>query len=60
VRERHQRPRVKDLGSKWKIFFWDYSSGKRCGHTKSWAKSRYPTRAEAQREADLYSGAVAE
>jgi hypothetical protein len=34
VRERHQRPRVKDLGSKWKVFYWDYSSGKRCPHTK--------------------------
>jgi integrase len=54
VRERHQRPRVKDLGSKWKIFYWDYSSGKRCAHTKSWAKSRFPTWAEAQREADQF------
>ena len=27
VRERHQRPRVSDLGTKWKIFYWDYSSG---------------------------------
>ena len=54
VRERHQRPRVQDLGTKWKIFYWDYSSGKRCGHTKSWAKSKFPTRAEAQREADQF------
>jgi integrase len=54
VRERHQRPRVKDLGSKWKIFYWDYSSGKRCAHTKSWAKNRFPTWAEAQREADQF------
>jgi integrase len=54
VRERHQRPRVKDLGSKWKVFYWDYSSGKRCAHTKSWAKSRFPTWAEAQREADQF------
>ena len=54
VRERHQRPRVKDLGNKWKIFYWDYSSGKRCAHTKSWAKSKFPTWAEAQREADQF------
>ena len=27
ARERHQRPRVSDLGTKWKIFYWDYSSG---------------------------------
>jgi len=54
VRERHQRPRVQDLGTKWKVFYWDYSSGKRCGHTKSWAKSKFPTRAEAQREADQF------
>jgi hypothetical protein len=47
-------PRVKDLGSKWKIFYWDYSSGKRCAHTKSWAKNRFPTWAEAQREADQF------
>src|SRR5215471_2191537 len=49
VRERHQRPRVKDLGTKWKIFYWDYSSGKRCAHTKSWAKNKFPSWAEAQR-----------
>jgi len=54
VRERHQRPRVKDLGTKWKIFYWDYSSGKRCAHTKSWTKSKFPTWAEAQREADQF------
>jgi integrase len=45
---------VKDLGNKWKIFYWDYSSGKRCPHSKSWAKSKFPTWAEAQREADQF------
>jgi integrase len=54
VRERHQRPRAKDLGNKCKIFYWDYSSGKRCARTKSWAKSKFPTWAEAQREADQF------
>ena len=47
-------PRVKDLGNKWKIFYWDYSSGKRCAHTKSWAKSKFPSWAEAQPEADQF------
>ena len=54
VRERHQRPRVGDLGTKWKIFYWDYSSGSRRGRTKSWAKSLAPTRIEAQRLADQF------
>ena len=54
VRERHQRPRVSDLGTKWKIFYWDYSSGKRRGRTKSWAKSLVPTKTEAQRLADQF------
>jgi hypothetical protein len=54
VRERHQRPRVSDLGTKWKIFYWDYSTGSRRGRTKSWAKSLVPTRTEAQRLADQF------
>lgn len=54
VRERHQRPRVSDLGTKWKVFYWDYSSGKRRGRTKSWAKNLVPTRTEAQRLADQF------
>lgn len=54
VRERHQRPRVRDLGTKWKIFYWDYSPGKRRGRTKSWAKNSVPTRIEAQRLADQF------
>ncbi len=58
VRERHQRPRVSDLGTKWKIFYWDYSSGKRRGHTKSWGKDLVPTKTEAQREADRFMDSV--
>lgn len=54
MRERHQRPRVSDLGTKWKIFYWDYSSGKRRGRTKSWAKNLVSTRTEAQRLADQF------
>jgi integrase len=54
VRERYQRPRIRDLGNKWKIFYWDYSSGKRSGRTKSWSKNSALTRAEAQRLADHF------
>jgi integrase len=54
VRERYQRPRIRDLGTKWKIFYWDYSAGKRLGRTKSWSKSSAPTRAEAQRLSDQF------
>ena len=58
VRERHQRPRVSDLGTKWKIFYWDYSSGNRRGRTKSWGKDLVPTKTEAQREADRFMDTV--
>jgi integrase len=54
VRERYQRPRVRDLGTKWKIFYWDYSSGKRRGRTRSWSKNSAASRAEAQRLADQF------
>ena len=54
MRERHQRPRVQDLGTKWRICYWDYSSSNRSGRTKSWAKSLVPTRTEAQRLADQF------
>lgn len=54
VRERHQRPRIQDCGSKWRICYWDYRFGKRAGRTKSWAKSLVPTRTEAQRLADQF------
>jgi hypothetical protein len=54
VRERHQRPRVQDCGTKWRICYWDYRSRKRSGRTKSWAKSLVPTRTEAQRLADQF------
>ncbi|MGA9667758.1 MAG: tyrosine-type recombinase/integrase [Terracidiphilus sp.] len=54
MRERYQRPRIRDLGTKWKIFYWDYSAGKRRGRTKSWSKNSAPTRAETQRLADQF------
>ena len=27
VRDKHQRPKVRDAGKKWKVTYWDYSSG---------------------------------
>jgi integrase len=60
VRERHQRPRVQDSGARWRICYWDYRSGKRCGRTKTWTKSVVPTRTEVQRLADQFMEAVNE
>src|SRR6266851_9109376 len=54
VRTRHQRPRVQDCGTRWRICYWDYRSRKRTGRTKSWAKSLVPTRTEAQCLADQF------
>ena|GEM_PF-1618331 len=55
VHERYQRPQVQDLGTKWKLFYWDYSDGgSRRRRTKTWSKSAVPTQKEAQREADQY------
>ena len=34
VHERYQRPEVKDLGTKWKIFYWDYTVTPRIKRTK--------------------------
>lgn len=46
---------MKNLGTKWKIFYWDYSDGgPRRRRTRTWAKSTVPTQREAQREADQY------
>ena len=58
MRERYQRPQIRDLGTKWKIFYWDYGSGERRGRTKSWSKNSTPTRAEAQRQADQFMDEV--
>lgn len=54
MRERYQRPRIRDLGTKWKIFYWDYSAGRRRGRTRSWSKNSSPSRAETQRLADQF------
>ena len=58
MRERHQRPRVQDLGPKWRICYWEYGSGKRSGRTKSWAKSLVSSKTEAQRLADQFMEAA--
>ena len=54
MRERYQRPGIMDLGSKWKIAYWDYSSTPRCKRSKVWAKSTVRSRREAQRLADEF------
>jgi hypothetical protein len=54
VRDRYQRAQVRDLGSKWKLFYWDYTRTPRQRLTKSWAKSQVPSQREAQRHADQF------
>jgi integrase len=58
--ERYQRPEVYDLGTKWKIYFWDYTVSPRIKRTRSWAKSTMPGQREAQREADQFMEKVNE
>ncbi len=58
VQERYQRPGIMDLGSKWKIAYWDYSSDPRKKRSKVWAKSTVPSRREAQRLADEFMDRV--
>ena len=52
VRDKHQRPKLRDVGSKWKVTYWDYSSGQPKHRSKVWAKSVASTQREAQRLAD--------
>lgn len=52
MRQRHQRPKVQNLETKWKLAFWDYSSGAPQKRSKVWAKSRVSSQREAQRLAD--------
>jgi hypothetical protein len=58
VRERYQRPEVKDLGTKWKLSYWDYSVRPRSRRSKVWAKSGVPSEKEAQRRADEFMAKV--
>ena len=52
VHGRYQRPQVKDLGNRWKVYFWDYTTTPRRKRTKSWSKSDVRSQREAQRLAD--------
>lgn len=54
VRERHQRPKVQDLGKKWKLAYWDYSTGAARKRSKVWSKNGVRTQREAQRLADVF------
>ena len=58
VHKRYQRPGIMDLGSKWKIVYWDYSSDPRKKRSKVWAKSAVPSRREAQQLADEFMDRV--
>jgi integrase len=60
VQERYQRAQLQDLGSKWKVFYWDYTRTPRQRRTKSWAKSRVPSQREAQKLADQFMEPVNE
>ena len=54
VRDKHQRPKVRDVGRKWKVTYWDYSSGEPKHRSKVWAKSLVHSQREAQRLADAF------
>jgi integrase len=54
VRERYQRPEVKDLGTKWRMVYWDYSSKPRRKRSKVWGKKAAPSKRDAQRLADEF------
>ena len=54
VREKYQRPEVKDLGTKWRMVYWDYSSKPRRKRSKVWGKRTAPSKRDAQRLADEF------
>ena len=54
VREKHQRPKVRDEGNKWKLDYRDYSSGVPKRRSKVWPKSKVRSQREAQRLADIF------
>ena len=60
VREKYQRPRVKDLETKWKLMYWDYSSKARRKRSKVWSKQVVPSQRQAQRLADQFMEKVNE
>ena len=54
VREKHQRPKVREVGNKWKITYWDYSSGEPKHRSKVWGKGMARTQRQAQSFADMF------
>ena len=54
MREKYQRPKVKDLGTKWRMVYWDYSSKPRRKRSKVWGKQCAPCKRDAQRLADEF------
>lgn len=54
MRERYQRPRVYSFGSKWKMTYWDYASGKARKRTRIWSKNIVRSQSEAQHRSDEY------
>lgn len=54
VRERYQHPGVMDLGTKWKVVYWDYGTLPRRKRSKVWGKKKASSRMEAQRLADEF------
>src|SRR5713226_4666252 len=51
---RHQRPKISSLGPKWRITYWDYTSGEARRRTKVWSKTQVPSQWEAQSLADQF------
>ena len=60
VRERYQRPAVRDEGTRWKLNYRDYASGVPQRRSRVWPKSKVRSQREAQRLADLFMEEVNE
>ena len=54
MREKYQRPEVKDLGTKWRMVYWDYSSRPRRKRSKVWGNQSASSKRDAQRLADHF------
>jgi integrase len=53
-KRRHQRPKVRSIGAKWRITYWDYTSGEARRRTKVWSKTVVRSQWEAQSLADHF------
>lgn len=56
-KKRHQRPKVPSFGTKWKLAYWDYSSGEARRRTKVWSKN-LASKWEVQSLADQFIAEV--